>query len=316
MNRKTGISGLMVIITFFIFACASQSGITGAHSGEGIQNVSAFSPELPVGIETLNAAKADMAALLKNRKRPFLIEFGKRFHAQQGPGGLIWQDAWKDLNRGINNDLVELDFYNLEARSLKYLVLRNLPFQDDKFRIYPSIYIPLEGFYDFPLSFESGLNAKFPYEVGVREWILFKFSRMDMADAQKFANDLYFIQQWNKKESEHQLSEFEQVALKYRALDIKPAMSEEQRKYIVQANAFNQHKDYTAAIDHYIKAIDLDPVSYPGAYFNLALLSAQLDRYIKAINYMKQYLMLVPDAKDARSAQDKIYEWESIIETR
>jgi hypothetical protein len=29
-----------------------------------------------------------------------------------------------------------------------------------------------------------------------------------------------------------------------------------------------------------------------------------------AVTYMKQYLMLEPVAKDARSAQDKIYEWE------
>jgi hypothetical protein len=29
---------------------------------------------------------------------------------------------------------------------------------------------------------------------------------------------------------------------------------------------------------------------------------------------MKQYLMLVPDAKDARSAQDRIYEWEIMME--
>jgi hypothetical protein len=28
---------------------------------------------------------------------------------------------------------------------------------------------------------------------------------------------------------------------------------------------------------------------------------------------MKKYLMLVPDAADAREAQDKIYEWEAFI---
>jgi len=29
---------------------------------------------------------------------------------------------------------------------------------------------------------------------------------------------------------------------------------------------------------------------------------------------MKKYLMLVPDAEDARGAQDKIYEWEAWIQ--
>lgn len=65
-----------------------------------------------------------------------------------------------------------------------------------------------------------------------------------------------------------------------------------------------------------MKAVAVDPVSYPPAYFNLALLSAQIQQYQKAISYMKQYLTLVPDAKDARSAQDKIYEWELLDTTQ
>jgi hypothetical protein len=46
----------------------------------------------------------------------------------------------------------------------------------------------------------------------------------------------------------------------------------------------------------------------------VALLFAQQNRFKSAINYMKQYLMLVPDAPDARSAQDKIYEWKLMIQ--
>jgi hypothetical protein len=45
----------------------------------------------------------------------------------------------------------------------------------------------------------------------------------------------------------------------------------------------------------------------------MALLSEQMKWFNSAIFYMKQYLLLVPDAKDARSAQDKIYEWEMQI---
>ena len=64
------------------------------------------------------------------------------------------------------------------------------------------------------------------------------------------------------------------------------------------------------------KALDLDPTSYPGAYFNLALLSAQMKRFNPAISYMKQYLSLVHHAPDARSAQDKIYEWEFMMQQK
>ena len=35
-----------------------------------------------------------------------------------------------------------------------------------------------------------------------------------------------------------------------------------------------------------------------------------MKRYNTAIRYMKQYLQLAPEPADARSAQDKIYEWE------
>jgi len=56
--------------------------------------------------------------------------------------------------------------------------------------------------------------------------------------------------------------------------------------------------------------IDLGQTAYPAAYYNLALLLAQTQRFSKAIYNMKKYLMLVPEAEDARAAQDKIYEWE------
>ena len=108
----------------------------------------------------------------------------------------------------------------------------------------------------------------------------------------------------------HDLSKFKPIADKYRALTVKPPMSEEVRKYIVQANLSNQQKQYLRAISLYNNAIELDPTVYPAAYSNLALLSAQLTNFDDAIFYMKKYLMLVPEAEDARSSQDKIYEWE------
>jgi tetratricopeptide (TPR) repeat protein len=113
-----------------------------------------------------------------------------------------------------------------------------------------------------------------------------------------------------EKLNAQQLILFEPIAAQYRALKVKPPMSEEQRKYIVQANSFNQQKKYDKAIELYNKAIELDQTAFPAAYSNLALLSAQLHKFNTAIYYMKKYLLLEPDASDARGAQDKIYEWE------
>lgn len=87
-------------------------------------------------------------------------------------------------------------------------------------------------------------------------------------------------------------------------------ITEEQRKYIVQANAANEKKDYANAMLLYRKAIEVNLYSYPDAYFNMALIFANLEHYYQAAYIMRAYLILKPDAEDARKAQDKIYEWE------
>lgn len=119
--------------------------------------------------------------------------------------------------------------------------------------------------------------------------------------------------QLKKEQYDYELTLFEPAAEKYRALSVKPAVSEEQRKFIVQANLLTGQKDYENAINIYRKAVELDQTSYPSAYSNMALLSAQVNDYNLAIYNMKKYLLLVPDAADARGAQDKIYEWELLM---
>lgn len=111
-----------------------------------------------------------------------------------------------------------------------------------------------------------------------------------------------------------QLILFEPIAASYCSLAVKPSVSEQQRERIVQANLFNQQMQYTKAIEFYLKAIEVDPVTYPSAYYNLALLSAQISKYTAAVYYMKKYMMLVPEATDTRSCQDKIYEWKIMMQ--
>ena len=140
------------------------------------------------------------------------------------------------------------------------------------------------------------------------------FSETSFLDFKKLADYLFYFQhQSNSKLYDSLIAQFEPIAAHYRALKVKPTVSEEQRKYIVQANSLNQKKMYDAAIEYYIKAIELDHTTYPAAYSNLALLSAQVQKYDVAIYYMKKYLLLEPESPDARSAQDKIYEWDISI---
>jgi hypothetical protein len=157
-----------------------------------------------------------------------------------------------------------------------------------------------------------------PYLVAV-PGLAGKFYATDLAAARRFADDLFFLQREAAKKGPGQDSVtpgFEALAASYRAAAAKPPVTEELRRYIVQANALGQQKDYTGALELYGKALAVDPVAYPEAYFNMALLAAQKGRYRPAIGFMKKYLLLVPEAKDARAAQDKIYEWEILMQKR
>lgn len=130
-------------------------------------------------------------------------------------------------------------------------------------------------------------------------------------DIRHVADALFTIQERSiARHDDSIMAVFKPLAEKYRVLKVKPPMTEEQRKYVVQANFNAQRKNYEEAIDLYKRVITIDPTCYPTAYNNLALLFAQKQNFQSAILYMKEYLLLEPDAKDARAAQDKIYEWE------
>jgi tetratricopeptide (TPR) repeat protein len=134
----------------------------------------------------------------------------------------------------------------------------------------------------------------------------------DLEFAKRFADDLVYFQNMQHFVNLKDVEDFDLVAAKYRALKEKPPISEDERKFIVQANAMTQSKNYNQAIEFYEKAILVDPTN-PMVYNNQALLFVMVGRYDEAINRMKKYLKLVPDAPDARSAQDKIYEWEAMM---
>jgi formylglycine-generating enzyme required for sulfatase activity len=106
---------------------------------------------------------------------------------------------------------------------------------------------------------------------------------------------------------------FQDVVAKYQSADPKPEFPEEARKYKVQAEFAEQQKLTDQAIELYGKALAIVPWWAEGHY-KLALALAETKRYRDAMLEMKHYLMLAPDAPEARSAQDKIYQWEIVAE--
>lgn len=103
---------------------------------------------------------------------------------------------------------------------------------------------------------------------------------------------------------------FRETADRYRRLPVKPGLPEEARKYRVQAERAVENKRFGEAADRYADALAAAPW-WPEGHFNRALILGEMGHYGKAIKEMKKYLMLVPDAPDARAARDQIYVWES-----
>lgn len=130
----------------------------------------------------------------------------------------------------------------------------------------------------------------------------------------RLADNLYFIKRRTINESVgSELARFASAVEKNKGQAAKQPVSEEQRKFIVQANAATQTKDYNQAISYFKQALLVNETSFPDAYFNMALIYAQLRQFDQAILSMKKYMLILPNSQDARSAQDKIYEWEAGI---
>lgn len=104
---------------------------------------------------------------------------------------------------------------------------------------------------------------------------------------------------------------FQDVVNQYLAANPKPTLSEEAHKFQVQAEFAVQQKRYADAIEYYGKVLKLSPW-WPQGHFQLALSLAETNDYRKALVEMRRFMLLAPGAPEARAAQDKIYQWESV----
>ena len=294
-----------------ILIMVAFAGCAGSNFDADSTPVAVYHPKLPAGIETLDAARRDLAGLLENRGSVF--EFDARYCAQHSLQDLMLSDAGRsEIKKGAvaNSDAIYSFFYPPKDSFEIAVGTNSISVQKDMLKESSRLFLSYADLPDLPIGVKEIEENDFWVFLGDQQ---VEIGGLNKKEAYKVADDLYFIQQHIIKTREHRLAQFKENAAKYRALAIKPAMSEEQRKLIVQANYFSRQKDYDKALDLYNKAVAVDPVAYPAAYFNMALLAAQENDFSVAIFRMKQYLLLVPNAKDARSAQDKIYEWEAAM---
>lgn len=110
------------------------------------------------------------------------------------------------------------------------------------------------------------------------------------------------------EDPEKELAAFREKAGELRARAKEP-QTEDGRRFRVQAENAVEEQRFEDAARRYRQAIDASPWWADG-YFNLALVLGELERYPAAIAAMRKYLILAPEAADARAARDKIYVWE------
>ena len=142
----------------------------------------------------------------------------------------------------------------------------------------------------------------------------YKTSSMDQINTgcgpneQKFISLLVILKQ-AVRDDEQNDDDFEKAARMYRLAANKPSLPEEARKFKVQAEVAVRDKKFEDAAELYKKALGIAPW-WPEGHFNRAIVLGESRYYLGAIREMKRYLIIVPNAPDARAAQDKIYEWE------
>ena len=106
------------------------------------------------------------------------------------------------------------------------------------------------------------------------------------------------------------LENFRSLASNYVSAGDSFILKEEHRKLSIQANALNEEKKFSEALQFYEKNIKANPLAFPGAYYNMAHIAANGGYFGYAILNLKKYLLLKPSADEARKAQDLIYLWE------
>ncbi len=101
------------------------------------------------------------------------------------------------------------------------------------------------------------------------------------------------------------LARFKQTCQAWRSL---PPMPPDARSHALLAQQAYQAGQMGAAVDNYYVTLKEYPC-WPSGQFNLAMLQGAAHAYPPAINHMKKYLQLLPNAPDAQSAMNDIAEW-------
>jgi tetratricopeptide (TPR) repeat protein len=134
------------------------------------------------------------------------------------------------------------------------------------------------------------------------------WSGPDQQSAELVANALNYLRETIAAQDDA-LREFPQQAAAWRALAAKPPLPEAIRGQRLLAETALTDRKAAQALVHYERGVELDPV-WPEGRYNAALVAAELELYDEAVEQMRAYVTLAPDANDAQEARDHIVIWQ------
>lgn len=146
--------------------------------------------------------------------------------------------------------------------------------------------------YDEPEYFRFYFSSRSEAEALLRAW---HDARVSAAQADQTADDPE--------------AEFARHAALWRARDPKPPLSDAANRHRILAEDATRAKDYDRAIEGFEAALETDP-TWPSGNFNLALLYEAVEDWEEAARYMRRFLLLEPDSREAGAAREKIVLWE------
>lgn len=88
---------------------------------------------------------------------------------------------------------------------------------------------------------------------------------------------------------------------------------EEARKYRLRGDVLTEEGNFKEAATQYRQAVNAAPY-IAKLHFNTAIAYGELKSYFQAVRHMETYLLLAPEAPNARAVKDQIYKWEFRME--
>ena len=152
---------------------------------------------------------------------------------------------------------------------------------------------------DYSKEFRAGVNALFLNNI---------LTWHEEKDARLFARAFNrLVYDAHKGPSDDDLAAFGTLAAQMKSAGAKPPDGWE--KYQILAEQAIKDADYLKAINNYEEGVAAYPLWAEG-WFNAALLYGEMKEYESAANRMRHYLILMPDAPDAKAAREKLIVWE------